>query len=59
MKGMEPYSLPLPPPDKDGDPRCVRSCPHDAAMRMTGTSFALRVGLNPLGKAESLPAAKT
>jgi len=35
----------------DADPRCVRSCPHDAAIRMTGYELSLRVGLNPLGSA--------
>jgi Fe-S-cluster-containing hydrogenase component 2 len=35
----------------DGNPRCVYRCPHDAAVRMTGLSFAQRVGLAPLGTA--------
>jgi Fe-S-cluster-containing hydrogenase component 2/CRP-like cAMP-binding protein len=35
----------------DGNPRCVYRCPHDAAVRMTGKSFAERVGLHPLGTA--------
>ncbi len=35
----------------DGNPRCVHNCPHDAAMRMTGESFAQRVGLSPMGSA--------
>ncbi len=35
----------------DGNPRCVHHCPHDAAMRMTGTKFAHRVGLTPMGTA--------
>jgi Fe-S-cluster-containing hydrogenase component 2 len=35
----------------DGNPRCVHRCPHDAAVRMTGLSFAKRVGLDPLGTA--------
>jgi Fe-S-cluster-containing hydrogenase component 2/CRP-like cAMP-binding protein len=29
----------------DGDPRCVRHCPHDAARRMTGNELARLVGL--------------
>jgi Fe-S-cluster-containing hydrogenase component 2 len=35
----------------DGNPRCVHNCPHDAAMRMTGATFAQRVGLMPMGAA--------
>jgi Fe-S-cluster-containing hydrogenase component 2 len=35
----------------DGNPRCVHHCPHDAAVRMTGVSFAQRVGLMPTATA--------
>ena len=34
----------------DSVPRCVYSCPHDAAHRMSGQQFAQKVGLNPLGR---------
>jgi Fe-S-cluster-containing hydrogenase component 2/CRP-like cAMP-binding protein len=35
----------------DGDPRCVKRCPHEAAIRETGVKFASRVDLKPLGSA--------
>jgi Fe-S-cluster-containing hydrogenase component 2 len=35
----------------DGNPRCVHHCPHDAAVRMTGLTFANKVGLEPMGPA--------
>jgi Fe-S-cluster-containing hydrogenase component 2 len=38
----------------DGNPRCVHHCPHDAAARMTGLSFAHQAGLAPMGPAETL-----
>jgi Fe-S-cluster-containing hydrogenase component 2 len=33
----------------DGDPRCVKHCPHEAAVRMPGIDLARRVGLTPAG----------
>jgi Fe-S-cluster-containing hydrogenase component 2 len=34
----------------DGDPRCVKRCPHEAAMRETGMVIAGLVELHPLGE---------
>jgi Fe-S-cluster-containing hydrogenase component 2/CRP-like cAMP-binding protein len=31
----------------DGNPRCVHSCPHDAARRLAGLDLAAAVGLRP------------
>lgn len=35
----------------DGDPRCVKRCPHEAAIRTPGIEFAKMVELKPLGPA--------
>jgi Fe-S-cluster-containing hydrogenase component 2 len=36
----------------DGKPRCVYQCPHDAALRLDGRQFALRLGLHPMDAAK-------
>ena len=35
----------------DGDPRCVKRCPHEAATRVEGIELAHKVGLKPAGVA--------